>query len=179
MKNASPYAIRSVDSALRLAAALQVEGPLSVSEAADRLGVARSTAHWLLAMLVYRDFAEQLPDRRYAAGPVLRSEFPQAPVTRLREVALPHLRRVVDAVGETAGVVAVVCAPFVRRAACRPAGRRRLSRRPWHGVGRSSTPCWSSLPSSGPARPPRTPPVDAPLRPTPSRFLREQVNEPG
>ncbi|RBY83778.1 IclR family transcriptional regulator [Geodermatophilus sp. TF02-6] len=105
MKNAPLYAITSVDSALRLAAALQVEGPLSVSEAADRLEVARSTAHRLLAMLVYRDFAEQLPDRRYGAGPVLRGEVPQAPVARLREVALPHLRRVVDAVGETANVM--------------------------------------------------------------------------
>jgi IclR family transcriptional regulator, acetate operon repressor len=106
VKNAPPYSITSVDSALRLAAALQVEGSLSVSEAADRLGVARSTAHRLLAMLVYRDFAEQLPDRRYGPGPVLRGgPMPQAPVTRVREVALPHLRRVVDALGETANVM--------------------------------------------------------------------------
>ena len=55
MKNAPSYSIASVDSALQLATALQVEGSLSVSEAAERLGVARSTAHRLLAMLVYRD----------------------------------------------------------------------------------------------------------------------------
>ena len=105
MKNAPSYTIASVDSALLLATALQVEGPLSVSEAAERLGVARSTAHRLLAMLVYRDFAEQLPDRRYGPGPVLRGDLPQGPVARLREVALPHLRRVVDALGETANVM--------------------------------------------------------------------------
>jgi DNA-binding IclR family transcriptional regulator len=105
VKNAPSYTIASVDSALLLATALQVEGPLSVSEAAERLGVARSTAHRLLAMLVYRDFAEQLPDRRYGPGPVLRGDLPQGPVARLREVALPHLRRVVDALGETANVM--------------------------------------------------------------------------
>ena len=69
MKNRPPYAITSVDHALRLAQVLQREGELTVSEAAERLGVARSTAHRLLAMLVYRDFAEQGPDRRYRAGP--------------------------------------------------------------------------------------------------------------
>ena len=69
MKNEPPYAITSVDHALRLALILQREGQLTVSEAAERLGVARSTAHRLLAMLVYRDFAEQGTDRRYRACP--------------------------------------------------------------------------------------------------------------
>ena len=45
---------------------------MRVTDVAARLGVSVSTAHRLLGMLVYRDFAEQLPDRRYAAGPVLR-----------------------------------------------------------------------------------------------------------
>ena len=58
-KTRPAYAIDSVDHALRLAAMLQLEGALTVSEAADRLGVARSTAHRVLAMLVYRDFAVQ------------------------------------------------------------------------------------------------------------------------
>ena len=69
MKNQPVYSIDSVDHALHLAAVLQQEGSLRVFEAAERLGVARSTAHRLLAMLVYRDFAEQGPDRRYLAGP--------------------------------------------------------------------------------------------------------------
>jgi IclR family acetate operon transcriptional repressor len=106
VKNRPPYAIASVDAALLLATLLQQEGPMRVTDAAERLGVSASTAHRVLGMLVYRDFAEQLPDRRYGAGPVLRSgSVPQAPVARLREVALPHLRRVVDAVGETANVM--------------------------------------------------------------------------
>ena len=106
MKNKPAYGIASVDSALLVATLLQQEGPMRVTDAATRLGVSVSTAHRLLGMLVYRDFAEQLPDRRYAAGPVLRrGPVPQASVTRLRDIALPHLRRLVDAVGETANVM--------------------------------------------------------------------------
>jgi DNA-binding IclR family transcriptional regulator len=106
VKNKPTYAIASVDSALLLATVLQQEGSLRVTDAAARLGVSVSTAHRLLGMLVYRDFAEQLPDRRYGAGPVLRGgPVPQATVTRLREVALPHLRRLVGVLGETANVM--------------------------------------------------------------------------
>src|SRR6478672_292805 len=79
---------------------------MRVTDAAERIGVSGSTAHRLLGMLVYRDFAEQLPDRRYGSGPVLRGgAVPRASVGRLREVALPHLRGLVDALGETANVM--------------------------------------------------------------------------
>jgi DNA-binding IclR family transcriptional regulator len=106
VKNKPTYGIASVDSALLLASLLQQEGAMRVTDVAARLGVSVSTAHRLLGMLVYRDFAEQMPDRRYAAGPVLRrGPVQQASVTRLREVALPQLRRLVDAVGETANVM--------------------------------------------------------------------------
>jgi DNA-binding IclR family transcriptional regulator len=106
VKNKPPYAIRSVDHVLMLAALLQQEGPLRVTDAAERLGVSVSTAHRLLAMLVYRDFAEQQEDRRYRAGRVLCAA-PAAiePAAALREAALPHLRRLVDDVGETANVL--------------------------------------------------------------------------
>jgi IclR family transcriptional regulator, acetate operon repressor len=106
VQNRPPYAIASVDSALLLATLLQQEGPMRVTDVAARLGVSGSTAHRLLGMLVYRDFAEQLPDRRYGPGPVLRGgPAPRASVTRLREAALPHLRELVDALGETANVM--------------------------------------------------------------------------
>jgi DNA-binding IclR family transcriptional regulator len=106
VKNKPPYAIASVDSALVLATALQQEGPMRVTDAADRLGVSLSTAHRLLGMLVYRDFAEQLPDRRYGPGPLMRSGGPpQATVAQLRALGLPHLRRLVDDVGETANLM--------------------------------------------------------------------------
>ena len=68
LKTPPPYAIASVDHALRLAAMLQLEGGLTVSEVAGRLGVARSTAHRLLAMLVYRDFAVQDENRLYPSA---------------------------------------------------------------------------------------------------------------
>ncbi|MFI8794278.1 IclR family transcriptional regulator [Streptomyces sp. NPDC055105] len=91
MQNKPPYGITSVDHALRLVLLLQQEGGLRLSDAAERLGVARSTAHRLLAMLVYRDFAEQDADRRYVPGPALRrSAAPQTIIT-LRSVALPHM----------------------------------------------------------------------------------------
>jgi IclR family transcriptional regulator, acetate operon repressor len=114
VKNKPAYAIASVDSALLLATLLQQEGAMRVTDVAARLDVSVSTAHRLLGMLVYRDFAEQLPDRRYAAGAVLRrGPVQQASVATLREVALPHLRRLVEAVGETANAM-VLTGPDVR-----------------------------------------------------------------
>jgi IclR family acetate operon transcriptional repressor len=105
VKNRPSYAIASVDHALQLATALQVEGSLSVSEAAERLGVARSTAHRLLAMLVYRDFAAQDGDRRYVAGPVLSlGAHSQSRTSLLRTLALPHLEALVERVEETANL---------------------------------------------------------------------------
>ncbi|MFF3500053.1 IclR family transcriptional regulator [Streptomyces sp. NPDC003247] len=105
LKNPPPYAISSVDHALRAAAMLQLEGGLTVSQVAERLGVARSTAHRLLAMLVYRDFAVQDEQRVYRAGPVLElAAHSQSQVSRLRAVALPHLHRLVGLLEETANL---------------------------------------------------------------------------
>lgn len=81
---------------------LQLEGGLTVSQIAARLGVARSTAHRLLAMLTYRDFAVQDDDRTYRAGPVLElAVHSPSLVGALRAAALPHLRRVADLQDET------------------------------------------------------------------------------
>lgn len=108
MKNRPAYGIESVDHALHLALLLQQEGPLRVTDAAGRLGVARSTAHRLLSMLVYRDFAEQRPDRRYAAGAALRRATTSEPAAVLRRVALPHLQGLTARTGETSNLVLVV-----------------------------------------------------------------------
>jgi DNA-binding IclR family transcriptional regulator len=106
LKVPPPYPIASVDHALRAATMLQMEGGATVSQIAARLGVARSTAHRVLAMLVYRDFARQDEDRIYRAGPVLElAPHSQSLVSRLRAAALPHLHRVVDLLDETANLI--------------------------------------------------------------------------
>lgn len=105
MKEPPAYAIASVDHALRLAVILQLEGPMTVSEAARRLGVARSTAHRLLSMLVYRDFAVQGADRSYRAGPVLElATQANSDLGALRTAALGPLHRLVETHDETANL---------------------------------------------------------------------------
>ncbi|GAA2293602.1 IclR family transcriptional regulator [Actinomadura luteofluorescens] len=105
LKEPPPYAIASVDNALRIATMLQLEGPLTVSEVARRLGVANSTAHRLLAMLVYRDFAVRRPDRAYRVGPVLElAAHSQSTAARLRAAALPHLHALAELLEESANL---------------------------------------------------------------------------
>lgn len=105
IKTTPTYAIASVDNALRIATMLQLEGAMTVADVAERLGVARSTAHRLLAMLVYRDFATQDSQHLYHAGLVLElAGHSKSRVSRLREDALPYLQRLVRAVGESANI---------------------------------------------------------------------------
>ncbi|GAA4547222.1 IclR family transcriptional regulator [Pseudonocardia xishanensis] len=105
LKMPPSYAIASVDHALKLAIVLQLEGSLTVTAAAERLGVARSTAHRLLQMLVYRDFAVQDDDRVYRAGPVLGpAAHPPSRTAELRAAALPHLQRLSAALDESVNV---------------------------------------------------------------------------
>jgi DNA-binding IclR family transcriptional regulator len=80
VKNRPPYPLESVDNALRMLHVLRDQGRTSVSEAAAELGIGRSTAHRLLAMLVYRDFAVKDDDHTYRPGPAL-----SAPRTELAE----------------------------------------------------------------------------------------------
>jgi DNA-binding IclR family transcriptional regulator len=105
MKNPPAYGVTSVDHALRLAVILQVEGPLTVSTAAERLGVAKSTAHRLLTTLVYRDFAIQDDDRSYHAGPVLElAATAHSRTGAIRSAALGPMQALVDTVDETANL---------------------------------------------------------------------------
>jgi DNA-binding IclR family transcriptional regulator len=100
------YAVVSVDCALRLATMLQLEGSLTVTEAAARLRVARSTAHRLLQMLVYRDFAVQDGTKVYHAGPVLElAAHSGSRTAAIRAAALPHMARLVAATAESANLV--------------------------------------------------------------------------
>lgn len=120
MKNRPPYAVESVDHALLLAQMLQQEGQVRVTDAARRLGVSPSTAHRLLAMLVYRDFAERA-DRRYVPGRMLRpASVAEAPLALLRRVAAPHLHALTERVGESSNLMVLVGteARFVSTAEC-------------------------------------------------------------
>src|SRR5258708_29133703 len=66
------YRLNSVDHALRLLLLFRSKPSVRVSEVADYLNVARSTAHRLLGMLVHRQFAVQDPaTRAYRPGPRL------------------------------------------------------------------------------------------------------------
>ncbi|MFC7789941.1 IclR family transcriptional regulator [Microbacterium sp. MAHUQ-60] len=105
LKTPPSYAIASVDHALRLALVLQVEGSLTVAAAAERLGVARSTAHRLLQMLVYRDYARQDEARAYRPGPVLElTSHSPSRAAELRKASLPYLRRLSAIFGESINV---------------------------------------------------------------------------
>lgn len=102
MKNKPPYAIESVDNALRLLQALRDSGQVRVSDAAAELGIARSTAHRLLSMLVYRDFAVRTDDHVYRPGPALSAPpLRGEPAQRLRQLLRPHMEALCDRVAET------------------------------------------------------------------------------
>jgi len=102
MDNTGPAPIEAVDRALQLVNVLRDEGSVSVKDAAARLGVAPSTAHRLLAALVYREFAVQDVDRRYLPGPamVIR-ERESLPLDALRVIVRPALELVFERAQET------------------------------------------------------------------------------
>jgi DNA-binding IclR family transcriptional regulator len=121
VRNRPTYALQSVDAALRLAQTLQAFGPMRVSDVATDLDVAVSTAHRLLAMLVYRGFAEQLPDRRYGPGVGLRPiPILDPAAAELRDRSRPSMVALVDRVGESANLVVLADLEvrFVATVAC-------------------------------------------------------------
>jgi len=106
VKNKPPYSIDSVDNALRILQMLRDSGQVRVSDVAAELGIARSTAHRMLAMLVYRDFAVQAEDRSYRPGPAIAAEpLRGEPAQRLRQAMRPHMEALCDQVAETINLV--------------------------------------------------------------------------
>ncbi|HEY8700699.1 MAG TPA: IclR family transcriptional regulator [Arthrobacter sp.] len=100
------YSIEAVDNALQLLQLLRDGGSLRLKDAAEELGVAPSTAHRLLAMLVYRGFAVQDESRRYAPGPAMGAGPAGVGWTRLlREVARPHMELLCSRVNETVNLM--------------------------------------------------------------------------
>jgi DNA-binding IclR family transcriptional regulator len=105
----------SVDNALHLLQLIGERQALRVAEAAELLGVARSTAHRLLAALRRRGFVVQdRPNGAYRPGPALR-EIGLAALTRIdiRRIARPVLEQLRDETHETVSL-AVLEGPTVR-----------------------------------------------------------------
>lgn len=102
------HAIDSVENALRLLVLLQERESVRIVDAAKDLGVAPSTAHRLMATLVYRGFARQDDHRRYLAGPNLRLDASQNPTHTLVAAVRQPLQELATATGETANLVELV-----------------------------------------------------------------------
>jgi IclR family acetate operon transcriptional repressor len=99
------HAIESVENALRILVLLQERDSLRIVDAAGELGVAPSTAHRLLATLVYRGFAVQDGRKHYAAGPNLRLDAARNPARKLVAALRPHLEALAAEAGETVNLV--------------------------------------------------------------------------
>ena len=100
------YSIEAVDNALQLLQLLRDGGALRLKDAADELGVAPSTAHRLLAMLVYRGFAVQDETRRYVPGPAMGVGPAGLSWTRLlRSLAQPHMELLSAQLNETVNLM--------------------------------------------------------------------------
>lgn len=97
------YPVSAAGNALRAVRILHERDGLRVTDVADELGVARSTAHRILAMLVFEGFAEQDRHKVYRPGPALRAirGSRTAPPPDLVAVARPHLQRLADTARET------------------------------------------------------------------------------
>ncbi len=97
------YPINSVDNALKLLLMFREQQVIRVSEASATLGVGRSTAHRLVAMLEYHGFIQQDADTKaYRSGPAL-VEIGLAIVHSMdiRAQLRPYLEQLRDELGET------------------------------------------------------------------------------
>ncbi|MBF8186294.1 IclR family transcriptional regulator [Nonomuraea sp. K274] len=105
MEPAVAYPIESVGNALRLIHLLRDSGELRVTDAARALGVAPSTAHRLMMMLVHHGFAEQNARRMYQRGWALRATADAPPGAELATFARDHLVELSRRLGETVHLV--------------------------------------------------------------------------
>ncbi|MEV4450411.1 MULTISPECIES: IclR family transcriptional regulator [Streptomyces] len=102
-EQAPQYPIETVDKALRLLLLFRDRNQLRLTEAYEELGIGKSRAHRLLAMLVYHRFAVQDPETRvYRPGPALM-EIGLTAATRMdiRALARPILEELASVTGET------------------------------------------------------------------------------
>jgi IclR family acetate operon transcriptional repressor len=111
--------LTSVDNALWLLQLVAERQALRVSEAADLLGVARSTAHRLLTALRRRDFLMQdKPNGVYRPGPALHA-IGMAAISKIdiRRIARPALEQLRNATKETSSL-AILEGTMIRFVEC-------------------------------------------------------------
>lgn len=97
--------VQSIERAFAVLGAL-TDGPIGVTEVADRVDLPKSTAARMLASLAREGAVEQSPgDTRYRLGPRIESLATGLVATRsLAAIARPHLVELAAAIGEAAGL---------------------------------------------------------------------------
>lgn len=94
--------LQSVDVALLLILMLRDAGTITVTGAAQALGVSPSTAHRSLTMLVYRGFATRSESRTYLPGPALSSaSLAPGMGNDLIQACSEHMHEIAKETGET------------------------------------------------------------------------------
>ncbi len=97
--------VQSIERAFAVLGAL-ADGPIGVTEVADRVDLPKSTAARLLASLTHEGVVEQVPgDTRYRLGPRLLTLAARIrPVRTLAGFARPSLEELAGSAGEAAGL---------------------------------------------------------------------------
>jgi DNA-binding IclR family transcriptional regulator len=97
--------VQSIERAFAVLGAL-ADGPIGVTEVAERVDLPKSTAARMLQSLVREGAVEQVPGgSRYRLGPRIESLATGFGATRgLIEIARPHLEELATSVGEAAGL---------------------------------------------------------------------------
>jgi IclR family acetate operon transcriptional repressor len=97
--------VQSIERAFAVLAAL-TDGPVGVTEVAERADLPKSTAARMLASLAHEGAVEQVPgDTRYRLGPRIETLATGLVATRsLVAIARPHLSELAASLGEAAGL---------------------------------------------------------------------------
>ncbi|HET9613697.1 MAG TPA: IclR family transcriptional regulator [Candidatus Limnocylindrales bacterium] len=99
--------VQSIERAFAVLAAL-TDGPVGVTEVAERVDLPKSTAARMLASLAREGAVEQVPgETRYRLGPrieTLATGLPGSSTRNLIAIARPHLAELAAALGEAAGL---------------------------------------------------------------------------
>lgn len=97
--------VQSIERAFAVLAAL-TDGPIGVTEVAERVALPKSTAARMLVSLAREGAVEQVPgETRYRLGPRLESLATGLVAARsVAAIARPHLAELAASIGETAGL---------------------------------------------------------------------------